>query len=429
MEDAFLGSTILSSGSEWLMGLSEDNFLSIENKKIFSAIQSILSNSESLDLMTLRSKLEDNWELEYVGWNQKLISLVELPVSQSSILHYANKIKSESKRVEIMKVAKDLSYRAEAWLVEPSDIITYADKLIDINTSMNWSEYSLDSIIEDTMGYILSRNWKKLFGHSFWENLSFFDTFTKWIQKWRTYRLGAVSNLGKSQLAYNMIVNLLDQWVKVAFFTLENEKAFTITNILANKFWVNTHQIEDWSFCPDFGWLEKFRHQFYLIDEEYDLSRIFAKCLEIKPDVVFIDYIGLISINRINEEDKYTVYSKKVQEFVKKTQLSWIDLSNLPKDADEDNIRMYWGYYGSSFLRNNADVGIHMFYYKPFYEWKKSLWQLVDNEKIRNIKVITMLISKNRIWTAQVEQVFKIDFNKWWRFIQATEEDFNLWAF
>ena len=141
------------------------------------------------------------------------------------------------------------------------------------------------------------------------------------------------------------------------------------------------------------------------------MSRIQARILEIKPDVVFLDYIGLVDIRGSKEEEVYTKYAKSMQKFVKKTGISLIDLSNLPVTATEETVRTSGQFFGSSFLKNNTDVGLHIFYYAPFYEWRKNSGLLMD-DKMKNIQVVTLLIQKNRIGTAKVEQVYVIDFNK-----------------
>jgi len=54
-----------------------------------------------------------------------------------------------------------------------------------------------------------------------------------------------------------------------------------------------------------------------------------------------LDYIGLVQIKKVKEDDKYTEYSKQVQEFVKQSRVGWIDLSNLPKNQeDEESIKI-----------------------------------------------------------------------------------------
>jgi hypothetical protein len=57
--------------------------------------------------------------------------------------------------------------------------------------------------------------------------------------------------------------------------------------------------------------------------------------MEIQPDVVILDYIGLISCKGVTEEAKFTQYAIEVQRFVKASQVGWIDLSNLPTNLQQ----------------------------------------------------------------------------------------------
>lgn len=54
-----------------------------------------------------------------------------------------------------------------------------------------------------------------------------------------------------------------------------------------------------------------------------------------------------------------------------------------------------------------------MVYYKPFYEFRKTFaTEIAANDELKNVQAITMMISKNRIGTAKVEQVYKLNFNR-----------------
>ncbi len=209
------------------------------------------------------------------------------------------------------------------------------------------AKYGVDGeTYEDWCEYLKEREGKDLFGYSWGANFKFLDTYTKGIQKGRTYRIGAPSNTGKSQLAYGVINSLVAQGAKVAFFTLENDKPFTLTNMYANSAGVSSYLVENGTEAVNSDYIEKAKGKLFIIDDTYELSEVFAKILEIKPDVVVLDYIGLISIRRIDEESKYTEYSKKVQEFVKRTRVGWIDLSNLPKSQEDlESIKTFGGFY------------------------------------------------------------------------------------
>lgn len=426
MERAFLGSLLYGETKD-LCWITEENFIVDSNKQIFKAVELLIWNESPVDILTVREKLQEMGKLEQVGGNSALVDISEGTYSSQNIAYYANKMKKSTKRSEVAKIAENILRSVADWEVDSWDIISYADRLLNLN-NLDSSEYSLDSIIEDTMGVIEGNIGKELLGHSFGKRLWFLDRYTRWIRAGRTYRIGAMSNVWKTQLAYNMIVDLLDQGKKVAFFSLENDKTFTICNIMANKESVNSYAVEDGTHSVDFWWLDKHKKSFFLIDDEHDMSRIQARILEIKPDVVFLDYIGLVDIRGVKEEEVYTKYAKSMQKFVKKTGISLIDLSNLPINATEETVRQSWQFFGSSFLKNNTDVGLHIFYYTPFYEWRKSSWLQMD-DKMKNIQVVTLLIQKNRIGTAKVEQVFVIDFNKGGMYREATEQELSVWNF
>lgn len=62
-------------------------------------------------------------------------------------------MKKSTRRKEVAKIAENLMRSVEEGEVDSGDIISYADRLLNLN-NLDSSEYSLDSIIEDTMGVI-----------------------------------------------------------------------------------------------------------------------------------------------------------------------------------------------------------------------------------------------------------------------------------
>lgn len=432
VEQAFLASILVWEDKE-LYWITEDNFYISTNKDIFKAIEETKNEWWSPDLISIR------WKLKRDVTNQKLLELTNWVYSLYHQEHYASLLKNNTKKIELSKIASKIMLYAENSDKINWEVFDFANELLSLNT-MSEDNYNIDNDIFWLMSYLEERKWKDLFWYSWWENLQFLDKYTKWIQKGRTYRIWAPSNLWKTWLSYNIINWLIKQWAKVAFFTLENDKSFTLANILANHQEVNSYDIENWNIQADVDYIKWQEWKLFIIDTTYELWEIFSKIMEIKPDVVILDYIWLVQIKKTKEDDKYTEYSKQVQEFVKRSRVGWIDLSNLPKwQEDEETIRAFGWFYGSSFLKNNADVWIHLTHYKKFYDYKKTIltwsedldivfWCNDENEKVRNYQVTNLLITKNRIWTAKVETIYKIDFNKWWKFKEATQEELNKWS-
>lgn len=73
---------------------------------------------------------------------------------------------------------------------------------------------------------------------------------------------------------------------------------------------------------------------------------------------------------------------------------------------------------------------MHIFPYKPFEKYKTDCMKIWDSESKKNLywkKVLIFFISKNRPWDDWIEIPYFINFNKWIRFVETTEEQISLW--
>ena len=436
IEDAIISSLLINWDIEISpLWLDVEYFASTNNKIIFQVAKELENSWIPRDIVTVSNKIKELYPNCWIT-NKLLVELTSAEVLSSNILVYTKKLKDWIRAKEVGRIAEELLLTSSTWAIDNNTIFSITNKLMG-KLSTDSEKYDInDDTFDNFYEYLQEREGKSLFWYSFWKEFSFLDESTKWLQKWRTYRIGATSNLGKSQFLYWIINNVLDQWAKVAFFTLENDKPFTLVNLMASKMRCNSHSIEKWEVSPDAEYLGSLKSRLFIIDDVYDMSEIFTQVLSIKPDLVFIDYIGLVNIKWFTEEAKYWEYAKQVQRFVKKTRVSWVDLSNLPNNIEEETIRTHWNFYGSSFLKNQCDVGIHMMYYHPFYEWKKAMEESPTHitklredaqykSKMTNVKGIVILIQKSRIWPAMIEESFLVNFNEGARFTAFTEEQKN----
>jgi hypothetical protein len=166
------------------------------------------------------------------------------------------------------------------------------------------------------------------------------------------------------------------------FISLENTIETTYINLLSSLQKTNSRKIERGEIEPNTEWLRRNKEKLILTDQIFDIQEIKREVVKHKPDVVILDYIGLVSIKGCDEKSLYNTYADEVKRFVQKHKsFAWIDLSNLNKDDDEERIRQHKGFNGSAKLRNNTDFALHMFYYKPFYEYKESFLLSKDNNQ------------------------------------------------
>lgn len=402
-----------------------------EYSALATAIFELGFQEQKIDLISLKNVLEKKWTLEKLWGMSWLVELTENAISYNWIT-LAKIVEEKWKQRELLKQA----YTLIGWI--ETDYISSAENAMNgINKIMleGWNKgvEELENSVRITEEWIKLNKDKasSLLGRSWWND--FLDKNTRWIRKGKTYRIGSPSGIWKTNLVYQTIISLLEQGAKVFFASLENSIESTIVKLMSSKQWVNPNDIESWIVPLDKEWLLKYRNKLIITDQLFDLGEIKRNILKEKPDVVFLDYIWLVNIRGCDEKSLYNKYADDVKVFVQKNKnLSWIDLSNLNKDDDEEKIRRERGFNWAAKLRNNTDVAIHLFYYKPFYEFKAlSISSATEEAKElwKNAQTITFLISKNRMWPDGIEEQFLIKFNEGIRYKAVTQEQKERWAF
>lgn len=401
----------------------------IKDSRCKSLLNAIIKTNEEWfwrDIVQIVNKfVNDGNEQAYVT------HIINNYFSTINIENYLKKYREFLWKRDAFRIGNELMIRACSDSLSSWDVMKYANNLLETISSSTHTSYDIWDNINKLYDYLEERKWKELFGYSFGVEFQFLDKATRWIQKGRTYRVGALSNMGKTQWVYGVINNLISQWAKVAFFSLENDKDMTMSNILANRQRINSWDLESWKAEVDWKAIEEMQWNLFIIDDTYELSEIFSKILNIKPDVVILDYIWLVSINKFWEDGMFTEYSKRVQQFVKESRVWWIDLSNLPIGVEDNQILNRWQFYGSSYLRNNADVGIHLMKYEDYYKAKEMQESSpIHMERCREDmeyrmewvgkKAVRVAITKNRIGPAWIEEDYFVNFAQWGRFNPIT---------
>ncbi len=432
--------SILLDGVSWYWRVRDiltiSSFYIKEHQLIWEAIEFLSKEKKPIDILTVRTYLDDRNMLEQAWWNSKLISLTESLFTTANVEQYAKVVRNKFLLRNVIKAGNELTtlWQNEEANIEDvfSSIWQTFQKLSSMHTIKSLTTISDD--VEAYQAFLEERSWKEVFWWSWWSAFKWLDENTDWIQRKKTYRLWANSNVGKTQFAYNVIINLLKQGAKVAFFTLENERVTTLNYLLANLQGENSRKLVRGEAKPDLDLLYPYRDLLSIIDDVNSIESIFTRVEKMKPDVVVLDYIWLVRVKGATTEGKYADYAERIPSFAKDNNLSWIDLSNLPKNADDEQIKLYWEFFGSSILRNNLDVGIHFTYHKPFYEWKEGMIK----EKIMNPtqiaalhskQVLDVRITKNRLWPTAIEKPYVVSFDKGGRFAEASDVERQSWWF
>ena len=383
---------------------------------------------EFVDLITVDNKIKDKEFYKWMWWRLFLMEVVETLESTSSIWTMITQLILLYKQRQVIKQARVLesiwySNNLDDWVTQCIQDITkilneWASGILDMETNIQ----KLDTYIEENKN-------KTLVGYSW--GLDWLDEYTWGIRKGKTYRIWGMSWVWKTSVVYQVIDNLLQQWAKVLFISLENTIQTTLVNFLSVKQKVNPRLIEKGVVKAEMDYLKQYKDTFIILDSVNDLNWIKREILKNKPDVVILDYIWLVEIKWFDEFSKYNKYADEVRHFIQNNQqFAWIDLSNLNKSETEETIRLYGWFNWSAKLRNNTDFAMHIFWYKPFTDYKKMVlesWEEANKQKMYWKKANTFLITKSRLWDDWIEKQYLINFNEGTIFKEAEKKHLEIW--
>lgn len=340
-EKSLLWSMIIDESIINLVDLVKEDFYEWINGKIYDIIKQIKHNWLKLDLVILKEYLENNKLLILIWWLNYLIELTDIVPSSSNWQQYRDIIKEKSDRRKIIRYAQEIQ---KMWIRETNDmkeilhnIENISDHIFNLKEKDNkWDIEDYVNKFEEMREKVVSRKWM-IWIHTIFPEI---DKFTKWFIEWKVYTLVAYSNIWKSKMSYNYASNFLKQWKKVMYISLEVDKAMLFSNILANYYKKQYHEILDEDFTYNLWDFENLE----IYDDIYKLQDIKTLVKSKMPDIVFIDFIQNIQ-EKGNEVEKMTTIAQEIQQLAINTWISFFNLSQANNDSrfkESQDIQPKW---------------------------------------------------------------------------------------
>ncbi|MBR7064489.1 MAG: replicative DNA helicase, partial [Treponema sp.] len=309
-EQALLGALLLdwSAMPETAIFIKADQFYSIQNQLLYSALLSLYNQNIRGDTLTLINQLTKDGTLDKAGGASYIAELTNVVPTAANIKYYAEIIKDHAKRRELIKISNELKLMAVDESRSSKLIIEEAEKKIFAlaTETQESSVRNMKEVIGETTDIIEKQARNKDFT-GIPTGFAALDELTDGFQESDLIIIGARPSIGKTALALSMMEYItVDRKIPCGFFSLE--MAYTtigkrlisqVSQIGAEKIRRGNLRTVDFSKMLDAAGL-LYEAPLYIADtpnmrllELRALARRLVSNNNVK--IIFIDYIGLIT--------------------------------------------------------------------------------------------------------------------------------------
>jgi len=309
-EEAVLGAMLISAEDFPTLAdfLAPTDFFELKHQWVWEAMLALYQKGETIDYLTVSSRLRNNGTLDTVGGSSFLTGLLNSVPSHTYAEAYARLVERAACRRKLLKAASEIaslvndgSRDLEAVYAEVERVITAAldAKQTDTLTSIGNASQAYQDALERR-----SKSPDGMAGIS--SGYRGMDTFTNGLAKGEFSLIAARPGVGKTALMLNMMHRILFNKGRAVFFSLEMDSDAVMTRLYALDSGVSISALRNASLTGD-QW-DAFlasAERLNLLAGDLDcsshitpqsisrrLSRLQRKGQPI--DIVFIDYLQLI---------------------------------------------------------------------------------------------------------------------------------------
>ncbi|MBQ9013965.1 MAG: AAA family ATPase [Bacilli bacterium] len=331
IEQSILGSIIVDESlGVKLEDLSEELFTVEYNKQVLQVMKSLHKNNLSLDIESIFTKLQEIKSSVNINYLSNLTCMSQCLAIDSHI----NILKDKFLRREIIKSCTSLFQDLGEGMDINATMYNFENRLHGIlnKESTNYGD-SIGEICEKLL-YFLENNDEK--GIDF--GIKFLDDIIGGLFKGELTTIAARSGVGKTALALQIMLNCINQNKKVLFISREMSKEQVFMRNITKKSGVSTKSMknktleeEDWKKVIEV--MSEFSKEdlLYINDKIGTISSLRKRIRELKPDIVIVDYLQLMSVESSmqNREREVASLSRELKNITLDFEIPVIQLSQL----------------------------------------------------------------------------------------------------
>jgi replicative DNA helicase len=335
--------------------LVTDDFYSEGHRKIFTAIIELSEKNEPSDLITLSSILRDKKQLEGIGGESYLASLVDSVPSAANIAYYSKIVKEKSilrKLIGAATVILNKSYDSGADIDSVLDESEHTIFEISEN-KIKPAFYPIKEIIKDSFKTIESLYERKALITGVSTGFSKVDEITSGFQNSDLIIIAGRPSMGKTALAINMAqYAAIENELPVAIFSLEMSKEQLAFRLLASEAKVDSQKLRK-GFVGEVDWPKlttaagRLSEAPIYIDDTPAISvlEMKAKSRRLKAEkglgLVVLDYLQLMRGRDTSapREQEISEISRSLKALAKELQIPVVALSQLNRQVESRSDR------------------------------------------------------------------------------------------
>lgn len=284
------------------------DFYEDKHKIIFKAILEIFEEKQQVDVIVLNDYLKNKSLITAAGGVTYITEISGSVASTTNISSYIDALKNYSEKRKIIDIENyiDKNKQKDNELLKAeihSKVLGLFDTDKSSRTMKNAGESFLSALQKRSTGETLGIR----------TNLKALDERIGGLYPSELITLFAFSSVGKTALALQLAINIMEQGKKVLYFSLEMPAEQIIERLNSNICSIASKDLRDGN-LQESEWNQIIKTTNYLcnenrllISDKSNLSEIIAKIqlekLKSSTDIVFIDYLTLIESQREERRD------------------------------------------------------------------------------------------------------------------------------
>lgn len=432
-EQAVLGAIFLDSDRliEVKEFLSTDDFYKNAHKIIFRAMEHLSDNREAIDVLTVRSLLENQNDLETIGGIAYIAELATATPTAANASYYAKIVAEKSLLRQLINKLTQSVEKAYSQEDPAEDVLAEAEKsLIDVQQGRNTSSFRrISDVLSMNLDDLEERAKQKSTITGIATGYPALDAMTTGLHEEELIILAARPAVGKTAFALNIAQNIGTKQDKtVAIFSLEMGAESLVNRMLAAEGTIESHNLrtgqlndEEWNqYFIAMGTLSK--ASIYIDDTPgIKITEIRARSRKLAQEtgnlgLIVIDYLQLISgTGRENRQQEVSEISRQLKILAKELKVPVIALSQLSRGVEQrqDKRPVLSDIRESGSIEQDADI-VAFLYRDDYYDRAGAD---DDDEGFNEVpevdNKVEVIIEKNRSGSrGTVELLFLKEYNK-----------------